>query len=109
MSTPTSAPTSTSTSAPAPTNAPRARCTGSCPLSQSGDESAGKSACHTWFGRAFLMLFVLVSIVELFGTWTPAQKHLLVAIQVALLVYAAIVVGLFAVRAYRALNHIPKT
>jgi hypothetical protein len=107
MSTPTSAPT------PTPTNTERPRCMGSCPLSQAGSqpwgESAGKSACHTWFGRAFLMLFVLVSIVELFGTWTPAQKHLLVAIQVALLVYAAIVVGLFAVRAYRALNHIPKT
>jgi hypothetical protein len=101
MSTPTSAPTST----PAPTNTERPRCMGSCPLSRSGSESAGKSACHTWFGRAFLTLFVLVSIVELFGTWTPAQKHLLVAIQIALLVYAAIVVGLFAVRAYRALNH----
>jgi hypothetical protein len=65
-------------------------------------------SCHSWFGRAFLMLFVLVSIVEFFGTWTPAQKHLLEAIQIALLVYAAIVVGLFAVRAYRALHHTPK-
>jgi hypothetical protein len=105
MSTPTSAPT------PTPTNTERPRCMGSCPLSQAEGQSSqlgSQWSCHSWFGRAFLMLFVLVSIVEFFGTWTPAQKHLLEAIQIALLVYAAIVVGLFAVRAYRALHHTPK-
>ena len=80
--------------APPPTPTQRPACVG-CVASQS------------WYGRAFLFLFVLVSLVELFGTWTPAQKHLFQGIQIALLAYAAIVLGFRAVRAYRAIRHHP--
>ncbi len=64
----------------------------------------GCTATQSWYGRAFLFLFVIVSLVELFGTWTRAQTHLFEGIQIALLVYAAVVVGRRVLR-YRAVRH----
>lgn len=63
------------------------------------------AAIHSWSGRVFLYLFVLVSIVELFGTWTPAQKRIFEGVQILLLIYVALVIAFSALRAYRAGRH----